>query len=198
MNRLLVLAGLVAIFVESPVAAEPPPVTSDDVRACDAALAMVKVFTARQVNGVPWVVADSPPSQWWAGAAGKEQMLLTQQWQGKSPAREMTQAFATSQPRSALSTCPAIGVYLDQIGIKHGEQAANDATVDNATKRPIRVWSSTTLRLSLPLIDDSGDDAVVEIGIAGGQTIGGGSIHHLQRKPSGDWADVGFLRTWIG
>jgi hypothetical protein len=198
MKALLLVAGLVALVAGSSTVAGQRLPTQHTVEACNAALVTVKRMTSGQVNGRPWVVAESPASADPESFAGKEEEFLSQSWQGDKPARELAHAFVTSQPKGALSVCPKITAYLDGAGIKHGEAAAHDAALDPATGRPIPVYSGTILSLSLPVISSDGHDAVVEIAVSGGWTMGAGSLHHLREGLDGEWADVGVLHTWIG
>jgi hypothetical protein len=195
-DRLFFAIGLVAILVGNPAAAEPSPPAAGDARACDAALATVKMAIAQRPYALPWIVADYPASRGPGdfGGSGNEQRFLMQQWQGEGPARELARALVASQPRSVLGTCPMIGTYLDRTGIRHGDAAVIDAI--KTTGQSARLYSAAILSVSLPIIASDGDEAVVEIGVTAGWTSGGGLVLHLRRRSNGDWAEVGGLPTW--
>lgn len=197
MARLAVTAGLIATLIGSSVAAEQPRPAQADRRECDAALSTVKAFTAKQINEVPWVVEASPIHHDAGSFSGGEKGLLTQQWQGKRPSRDLVRAFLASKPRSALSSCPAVRAYLDSRGITHGDKAAERAAMGDGSGPPLALYHATILTMSLPVISSTGDEAVVEISISGGPTAGAGSIHYLHRSPGGGWHDVGSLITGI-
>jgi len=61
-------------------------------RECDVALSTVKAFTARRINKIPWVVADSPiPREEGSASDGGE--IVIDQWGGERPANGLVRAF---------------------------------------------------------------------------------------------------------
>jgi hypothetical protein len=198
MKTPLAAAGLVlSLSVQTAIAA-PPAVIPSERRACEAALATVELFTAHKINGVPWIVADNLASQEGPAFSANEQVLIKQRWGGEAPSKELARTFIASKPMSVLNKCAVVAAYLDQTGIKYGAAAAHEATVDKKTGRPLRIYSASILRLSLPIVARDGDDALIEVTTAGGWLMGGVNILHLHRTSTGNWVDVGQLTTAIG
>jgi hypothetical protein len=184
------------------LAASAPPALSRaaHARACNAALTIVRTFTASQISGKPWIVGDSPADEDIHAFAKDGQALITQQWQGERPSIDLANAFASAQPTSATKECPEISAYLDRVGMQHGDAAASAAmAADPKENRMIKpFFSATIFSLSFPVMSENGDEALVDVAVGGGITAGAGSVHFLRRRPNGEWTDIGQLHTWIG
>ncbi|APX65026.1 hypothetical protein V3I01_00265 [Sphingomonas sp. gentR] len=92
--------------------------------------------------------------------------------------------------RSAVQECPAIRTLLDQRHIRYGSKAVDEANRNR--ERDVTIASIT-----LPIIDATGDVAVVETGLTGTHGGGGGWINVLSRDAAGRWHTTFTAPTWI-
>jgi hypothetical protein len=95
--------------------------------------------------------------------------------------------------RNALRACPSLPQRLASLHIRYGDAAVRWAL----RQRRDGSYRAVIFTISLPLVSQDGQHAVVETSMASAPLGGGGTLVHLVRDSTGNWHSAGWKGLWI-
>jgi hypothetical protein len=151
---------------------------ADSTAPCDAAVEVLRhlaqepgrpsqVLSSKPISTGLWVVEDQRPQ----------------------PPKSLFDRLEAAPESSALLTCPGLSRQAHALGFETGNGAERTAMRD-ALGRPIRVYRSEIVGMSLPVLSADANEALVSYGTSRG-LVGYSGIIYLRRDSTGRWSVAG-------
>ena len=98
---------------------------------------------------------------------------------------------------SAVSRCARVRSLLEKQNVPYGPNGV--ASARSGSQGSLATpYSRTIVTVSLPAVNDRGNEAIVIVGITAGPFAGGGWLHHLTKSRAGNWTVSASKPLWLG
>jgi hypothetical protein len=108
--------------------------------------------------------------------------VLNKGWRKAKPSRALAEKFAKAPPGDVLNACPSVRRLLTERKVAFGSEAARAAASSEPPREISPISSHLYLSMSLPVVSDDGQEALVVT-----ESAGGASIAYFRRDDGGHW-----------